>query len=35
MGNKYEIISEWKTEDQVVITGQSRLNNGMEVELDK
>lgn len=35
MGNKYEIISGVEDGDQVVITGQSRLNNGMEVELDK
>ena len=35
MGNKYEIISGVDNGDQVVITGQNRLNNGMEVEIDK
>jgi len=32
MGDKYEIISGVEDGDQVVITGQSRLTNGMEVE---
>ena len=35
MGNKYEIISGVENGDQVVITGQNRLTNGMEVEIDK
>lgn len=33
--NKYEIISGVSDGDQVVITGQSRLTNGMEVEIEK
>lgn len=35
MGNKYEIISGVENGDQVVVSGQSRLNNGMEVEIEK
>lgn len=35
MGNKYEIISGIDNGDQVVVSGQSRLNNGMEVEIEK
>lgn len=35
MGNKYEIISGVENGDQVVTTGQNRLTNGMEVEIDK
>ncbi|MEG1543495.1 MAG: efflux RND transporter periplasmic adaptor subunit [Tannerellaceae bacterium] len=34
MGNKYEVISGVADGDQVVITGQTRLTNGMEVEID-
>lgn len=33
MGNKYELISGVANNDQVVVSGQSRLNNGMEVEI--
>lgn len=33
--NKYEVISGVSDGDQVVITGQSRLTNGMEVEIEK
>lgn len=32
---KYEVISGVENGDQVVITGQNRLSNGMEVELEK
>ena len=35
MGNKYEIISGVSDGDQVVVTGQNRLTNGMEVEIIK
>ena len=35
MGDKYELISGVENGDQVVVTGQSRLNNGMEVEIVK
>ena len=35
LGNKYEIISGVEDGDQVVITGQTRLTNGMEVEIEK
>lgn len=35
MGNKYEIISGVADGDQVVVTGQNRLTNGMEVEIIK
>lgn len=35
MGDKFEIISGVEDGDQVVITGQSRLNNGMEVEIEQ
>lgn len=35
MGDKYEIVSGVENGDQVVITGQNRLSNGMEVEIDK
>ena len=35
MGNKYEIISGVDNGDQVVTTGQNRLTNGMEVEIEK
>ncbi|RHJ95280.1 efflux RND transporter periplasmic adaptor subunit [Parabacteroides bouchesdurhonensis] len=35
MGDKYEIISGVTDGDLVVITGQSRLTNGMEVKIDK
>ncbi len=34
MGNKYEILSGVEDGDQVVITGQNRLINGMEVEIE-
>lgn len=33
LDNKYELISGVENGDQVVITGQSRLNNGMEVDI--
>ena len=33
--NKYEILSGVTDGDNVVITGQSRLSNGMEVEIEK
>lgn len=33
MGNRYEVSSGVSDGDQVVITGQSRLTNGMEVEV--
>ena len=33
--NKYEIVSGVADGDEVVITGQSRLTNGMEVEIEK
>ena len=32
MGDKYEILSGVEDGDHVVITGLSRLTNGMEVE---
>lgn len=35
MGDKYEIISGVADGDQVVVSGQSRLNNGMEVEIEQ
>lgn len=35
MGDKYELISGVENGDQVVVTGQSRLNDGMEVEIVK
>ena len=35
MGNLYEVISGVEDGDQVVVTGQSRLTNGKEVELEK
>ena len=35
IGNTYEVISGVSDGNEVVITGQSRLNNGMEVEIDK
>ena len=35
MGDKYEVISGVEDGDQVVVTGQSRLTNGKEVELEK
>ncbi len=35
MGDRYEIISGIENGSQVVTTGQSRLTNGMEVEIDK
>ena len=35
MGNKYEIVSGVENGDHVVITGQNRLTNGMEVEIEK
>ena len=35
MGDKFELISGVENGDQVVVTGQSRLNNGMEVEIVK
>ncbi|MDD6080449.1 MAG: efflux transporter periplasmic adaptor subunit, partial [bacterium] len=35
IGNTYEVISGVADGNEVVITGQSRLNNGMEVEIDK
>lgn len=35
MGDKYELISGVENGDQVVITGQSRLNDGKEVEIVK
>lgn len=33
MGNKYELVSGVADNDQVVVSGQSRLTNGMEVEI--
>ncbi|WP_106827846.1 efflux RND transporter periplasmic adaptor subunit [Parabacteroides pacaensis] len=33
LDNKYELISGVENGDKVVITGQSRLNNGMEVDI--
>lgn len=35
MGDKYEIVSGVDDGDLVVVTGQSRLTNGMEVEVEK
>ena len=35
MGNRYEIISGVENGDQIVVSGQSRLNNGMEVEIEQ
>ena len=35
MGDKFELISGVENGDQVVVTGQSRLNDGMEVEIVK
>jgi multidrug efflux pump subunit AcrA (membrane-fusion protein) len=35
MDDRYEIISGVENGAQVVTTGQSRLTNGMEVEIDK
>ncbi|MEG2071255.1 MAG: efflux transporter periplasmic adaptor subunit, partial [Bacteroidales bacterium] len=35
IGDKYELISGVKDGDEVVITGQTRLNNGMEVDIAK
>lgn len=35
MDNKYEVISGVEDGDQVVIAGQSRLTNGMEVEIEQ
>lgn len=35
MGDKYEIVSGVEDGDLVVVTGQSRLTNGMEVEVEK
>ncbi|WP_455628773.1 efflux RND transporter periplasmic adaptor subunit [Parabacteroides chinchillae] len=35
MNNKYEIISGINDGDMVVVSGQSRLNNGMEVEIEQ
>ena len=35
LGDKYELISGVENGDQVVVTGQSRLNDGMEVEIVK
>lgn len=35
MGDRYEVISGVEDGDQVVITGQSRLTNGMEVQIEK
>lgn len=35
IGNTYEVISGVSDGNEVVITGQSRLNNGMEVKIDK
>lgn len=35
MGDRYEIISGVSDGDQVVTSGQSRLNNGMEVEIEQ
>lgn len=35
LGESYEVISGVSNGDQVVVTGQSRLNNGMEVEIEK
>lgn len=35
MDKNYEIISGVENGDQVVISGQSRLNNGMEVEIEQ
>lgn len=35
MGDRYEVIAGVEDGDQVVITGQSRLTNGMEVQIEK
>lgn len=35
MGDRYEVISGVEDGDQVVVAGQSRLTNGMEVEIEK
>ncbi|MCP9611665.1 efflux RND transporter periplasmic adaptor subunit [Coprobacter tertius] len=35
IGNKYEVISGISDGDEVVVAGQSRLTNGMEVEVEK
>lgn len=34
MGEQYEIVSGVADGDRVVVTGQNRLNNGMEVDID-
>lgn len=34
MGDEYEIVSGVQDGDRVVVTGQNRLNNGMEVDID-
>lgn len=34
MGDEYEIVSGVEDGDRVVVTGQNRLNNGMEVDID-
>lgn len=34
MGEEYEIVSGVTDGDRVVVTGQNRLNNGMEVDID-
>lgn len=35
MGNKYEILSGVSNGDQVVVAGQNRLTNGMEVQIEQ
>lgn len=35
LNDKYELISGVENGDQVVVAGQNRLNNGMEVEVEK
>ena len=35
LGDTYELISGVEPGSQVVVTGQSKLSNGMEVELAK
>lgn len=34
MGDEYEVVSGVQDGDRVVVTGQNRLNNGMEVDID-
>lgn len=34
LGDRYEVVSGVRDGDRVVVTGQNRLNNGMEVDID-